>query len=277
MSLATRFASRSPFLRSDLPLMDEQIRAVAPSIFAEQAHDSRSERYTYIPTSHVLTKLRGEGFEPFFVTQTRVRDESNREYTKHMLRLRHASQINGTEADEIIMLNAHNGASSFQLLAGQFRFVCSNGLVCGDTYADIRVKHTGQVVDSVLQGAHDVLDGFGLVREVKETMKAITLDEGEAQLLATSALEFKYDRTPGQATPVTAAQVLAPKRQGDRASDLWTRWNVIQENMVAGGLPGRTATNRRTRTRPVLGIDQNVKLNRALWSMAERFAALKTS
>jgi hypothetical protein len=44
----------------------------------------------------VLTELR-KGFQPFMVTQTRVRDEGKREHTKHMLRLRHASQINGAE------------------------------------------------------------------------------------------------------------------------------------------------------------------------------------
>ena len=35
MQLATRFASRSPVLRSEHPLSDDQIRAVAPSIFAD--------------------------------------------------------------------------------------------------------------------------------------------------------------------------------------------------------------------------------------------------
>ncbi|MEN9476374.1 MAG: hypothetical protein RLZZ300_515, partial [Pseudomonadota bacterium] len=59
--LASRFASRSPSLRSDHPLSDEQIRAVAPSIFAQAAHESRSARYTYIPTIEVLAGLRREG------------------------------------------------------------------------------------------------------------------------------------------------------------------------------------------------------------------------
>ena len=77
--------------------------------------------------------LRQEGFEPFMVCQTRVRHEGRRDFTKHMLRLRHASQINGREANEIILLNSHDGTSSYQMLAGMFRFVCSNGLVCGDT------------------------------------------------------------------------------------------------------------------------------------------------
>ena len=61
--LATRFASHSPALRSDTPLSDDQIRRVAPSIFADAPHESRSERYSYIPTAAVLAELRKEGLE----------------------------------------------------------------------------------------------------------------------------------------------------------------------------------------------------------------------
>src|SRR5690606_21231353 len=86
MKLASRFSHRSPVLRSDYPLSDYQIRTVAPSIFAETPHDSRSQRYSYIPTAAVLAYLRKEGFEPFMVCQTRVRHEDRRDFTKHMLR-----------------------------------------------------------------------------------------------------------------------------------------------------------------------------------------------
>jgi hypothetical protein len=116
MQLASRFASRSPVLRADYPLSDDQIRAVVPSIFAEDKHASRSERYSYIPTAAVLTELRKEGFEPFMVCQTRVRQDDRRDYTKHLIRLRHASQINGAEANEIILLNSHDGTSSYLML-----------------------------------------------------------------------------------------------------------------------------------------------------------------
>jgi hypothetical protein len=121
MQLASRFASRSPMLRADHPLSDDQIHRVAPSIFAEDKHDSRSARYSYIPTAAVLTELRKEGFQPFMVCQTRVRDEGKRAHTKHMIRLRHASQIDGSTANEIILLNSHDGTSSYQMLAGMFR------------------------------------------------------------------------------------------------------------------------------------------------------------
>src|SRR3954447_3396916 len=110
--LATRFAYGTRVLRSDLPLSEEQMRHTAPSIFADGKHESRSERYTYIPTIDVLRGLRNEGFQPFMVCQTRVRHDDRREFTRHMIRMRHADEITGEEANEIILLNSHDGTSS---------------------------------------------------------------------------------------------------------------------------------------------------------------------
>jgi hypothetical protein len=87
-----------------------------PSIFANAPHQSSSERDSYIPTATVLQDLRGEGFEPFMVRQTRVRRDDRRNFTKHMIRLRHASQIAARgEANGIILLNSHDGTSSYQI------------------------------------------------------------------------------------------------------------------------------------------------------------------
>lgn len=274
MQIASRFASRSPVLRSERPLSDDQIRAVAPSIFAEAPHESRSERYSYIPTATLLTELRKEGFQPFMVCQTRVRQEDRRDYTKHMLRLRHESQINGDEANEIILINSHDGTSSYQMLAGMFRFVCQNGLVCGDTVTDVRVHHKGSVIDQVIEGAYEVLHGFEKVQDSRDAMRAIALDDGEAEVFARSALALKYDE-PGKTLPITESQILRPRRFDDTHADLWSTFNRVQENLVKGGLTGRSANGRQQRTRPVQGIDQNVRLNRALWLLAEGLRKLK--
>ncbi|PYD09527.1 DUF945 domain-containing protein, partial [Pseudomonas savastanoi pv. glycinea] len=40
-------------------------------------------------------------------------------------------------------------------------------------------------------------------------------------------------------------------------------------NTIKGGLTGRNKQGRRTTTRAVNGIDQDVKLNRALWVLAQ--------
>ena len=240
MQLASRFASRSPSLRSDYPLSDDQIRRVAPSIFADAPHESRSERYAYIPTAAVLAELRKEGFEPFMAAQTRVRHDDRRDYTKHMLRLRHASQINGAEANEIVLLNSHDGTSGYQMLAGIFRFVCS----------------------------------FDRVQESRDAMRAITLNDGESEVFARAALALKYD-DPDKPAPITESQVLMPRRFDDRRPDLWSVFNRTQENLTQGGLRGRSANGRHQQTRPVQGIDQNIRLNRALWLLADGMRQLK--
>ena len=275
MKLSSRFGHNAHALRSRTPLTEDQLRSVAPSIFAEAAHDSRSERYTYIPTSTVLIGLQKEGFQPFMVAQTRVRDEGKRDFTKHMIRLRHPSQINDTEANEVILLNSHDGTSSYQMVAGLLRFVCMNGLVCGETVTDVRVRHKGQIVDNVIEGAFEVLDGFKLVREVRDDMRAITLAPAEAAAFGRAALALKYEPDATKPAPITETQLLAPRRMADAGSDLWSTFNRVQENIVQGGLTMKSTNGRRMSTRAVASIDSSVKVNRALWMLAEEMRRLK--
>ncbi|MDR5877803.1 DUF932 domain-containing protein [Caballeronia sp. LZ032] len=276
MQLASSFRSGSPMLRADSPLSDDQMRRVAPSIFADGKHESRSERYTYIPTIDVLRGLRNEGFQPFMVCQTRVRAQDKREFTKHLIRMRPASEITGEDVNEIILLNSHDGSSGFQLLGGVYRFVCQNGMVAGETVGEVRVPHRGNIVQNVVNGAFDVLDGFDLIREQKDGMRAVTLTRDEQHAFARSALALRYDPTDTEApAPITESQLLNVRRFEDRRDDLWTVFNRIQESLTKGGLHGRSRSGRSMSTRPVTGIDQNVKLNRALWMLADAMRQMK--
>ncbi|NVF88759.1 DUF945 domain-containing protein [Escherichia coli] len=160
MRLASRFGYAANQIRRDRPLTHEELIRHVPSIFGEDRHTSRSERYAYIPTITVLENLQREGFQPFFACQTRVRDPGRRGYTKHMLRLRRAGEINGEHVPEIILLNSHDGTSSYQMLPGYFRFVCQNGCVCGQSLGEVRVPHRGNVVEKVIEGAYEVVGVF---------------------------------------------------------------------------------------------------------------------
>lgn len=261
------------------PLSDDQIRQAAPSVFAEEAHDSRSARYAYIPTAEVLRGLRAEGFEVFSATQARTRIEDRREHTKHMLRLRHASQLARADADsapEIVLLNSHDGSSSYQLIGGVFRYVCANGLIVPDGVCQtVKVQHSGQVRDKVTEGAFEVLDGLTRVIDSRDSMRAVSLSDDESRVFAAAALQLRYD--DDKPAPIDPAQVLRPRRLEDRAPDLWTTFNRTQENLVRGGLRGRAANGARQSTRAVTGIDQDVKLNRALWTLAEEMRKLKVA
>ncbi|EAA2596937.1 DUF945 domain-containing protein [Salmonella enterica] len=266
MRLASRFG-RINQIRRDRPLTREELMQYTPSVFGEDKHASRSDRYSYIPTITLLENLRREGFEPFFACQSRVRDPGKREHTKHLLRLRRAGQITGQQVPEIIILNSHDGSSSYQLLPGYFRQVCTNSLVCGQSFGEIRVPHRGDIAEKVIEGAYDVLGVFDRVEEKREAMQSLQLPPPAQQALAKAALTYRFGE---EHQPVTATQILTPRRYEDRKDDLWSVFNRIQENLLKGGLSGRTAKGKRTHTRAVNGIDGDIRLNRALWVMAEQ-------
>ena len=272
MALATRFGKNSNTLRSNIPLDNSQLFKVAPSIFANEAHESRSARYTYIPTIDVLDGLRKEGFQPFFVAQSRSRIEGKSEFTKHMLRLRQTGEIEKSEANEIILINSHDGTSSYQMMAGCFRFVCQNGMVTGDIVEDIRVRHKGNIIHNVIDAAYTIVDDFEQVTESIDGMKSTLLLPAEQEIFAQAALSLKYDENEA---PITPNQLLSTRRIADRNPDLWSNFNRVQENIIRGGLRGRTANGNRTTTREVKSIDNNVKLNKALWILADGMRALK--
>lgn len=255
--LGTRFGNVS-FLKADRPLTDEELFRVAPSIFAEDKHDSRSTRYTYIPTIEVLNGLKNEGFFPFMAVQSRTRIEGKQDFTKHMIRLRHADQVKAPEANEIVLINSHDGTSSYQMLAGMFRFVCHNGMVAGDTVDEIRIPHRGDIVDNVIEAAYTIVDEFEAVNESRDLMKSIELNSAEAEIFADAALSLKYD---DDNSPIAPKQLLLPKRYEDNKTDLWTRFNVVQENIMRGGQRGINASGKRTKTRPIQSIDNNLKVN----------------
>jgi len=268
-----RFASSSKqsSFRSQSALSNEQIAYHAPSVMASEAHESRGERYSFIPTIQVIDGLRAEGFQPYEIRQTKVRDAGKREHTKHMVRMRHVSSIVADEVPEIILLNSHDGSSSYQIMSGVFRFVCSNGLIAGDMFNNIRVRHTGNVVGDVIEGATRVLEDAKQIGSRIGDYKAITLDREEQIAFATSALQVRW----GNDQPVLASRLLQASRWQDQKDDLWTVYNRVQENMMKGGVPGRSSTGRRTTTRAVGGVSENVKLNKALWTLADTMAALK--
>ena len=262
----------------------ERLRQIAPSVFAEGAHGSRSAAYKYIPTSEILTGLAREGFRPYAVMQGGSREEEKRGFTKHLIRLRHDSQplqVGGTH-NEIVLLNSHDGTSSYRLMAGVFRLICGNGMVVAQNLIDdIRIPHKGNIEGQVIEGCISILDRLPEVSESVNEMAALRLTEGERQAFARAALVARYD-DPEKPAPVKAEQILTLRRHEDAAPTMWNTLNAVQENLVRGGLGyvQRNETGRlvaRRRTREIGGIDQNTNINRALWALAEEMKKLKAA
>jgi hypothetical protein len=259
------------------PLTNTEMFQAAPSLFQAQAHDSRSSRFKPISTIDVVDALRSEGFEPFSVLQSRARDESKIDFTRHQVRFRKREELEGElllpEWNEIILVNANDGTSSYQVMAGGFRQACANGLVLGDINRTQRVHHKGANIEKdVIEGVYSVVNQFKEIDEFKEDMQRTMLSVEDRNGLAMAALIFAgYDY---QDLPYDHKLLLKTHRHADSGHDLWSTFNVVQENLVKGGVKYKKfdedkQTVRNVSTKGITSIQKNIQVNQGVWTAAK--------
>jgi hypothetical protein len=263
-------------------LTEEQLFKLAPSIFATTAHDSRSDRFAPIPTIEIVRGLAREGFSVVGAMQSGSREVSKQDFTKHLLRIRRLDDDTkhsvGDNVLEMLLQNGNDGSSAYKLMAGMFRIRCLNSLVSQTSTVDeVKIRHSGDALGKVIEGTYSVLQSAEKLLAAPQDWSQIKLSDDVRRAFAVGAhVERFADHEGNINTAVKPEQLLIPRRADDRANDLWTTFNVIQENAMRGGITaiGRDANNRRRRTttREIGGIDQNVKLNKGLWAMAEYLA-----
>lgn len=291
----TMMNSRSGFARNSA-LTEADMRAVAPSLFATEAHHSRSDRFAPVPTIDIVRGLQKEGFEVFSAQQAKTRDASKVDFTKHLVRLRNPAFRQAANGDtfEIVLINGNDGSSAYRMMPGFFRFVCANGLIAGESLGETRVRHSGDALHDVIDGAYTVLEDAPRLMDRVDAMRAITLSRDEAVAFATAAHQIRFpaaaldsDDANFAPAPIEPMRLLSARRQADMdlRTNLWGVFNVVQENVIRGGQKGWVERKdgrgrvqvRRASTRAVAGIDGNRDLNRALWTLAEEMAKLKVA
>ena len=241
-----------------------------PSIYATSPSAKVSEKYGFIPTSVIVHALERSGFVPVKASAARSSLE-RAAFAKHLIRFRHREHMNTQVGDwlpEVVLVNSHDGSSSYQIMAGVYRLICSNGLVVGNSFSEARVRHTKNAPDEIVEASFRVIEFLPGIAEGIEDMRAITLEAGEREAFAAAALTLRY---PDEA-PIRPTQLLSTRRTADTSSDLWTTFNVLQENLLQGG---QRRNDSRRRTRKISSVSEDVRLNRALWTLAEEMRRMK--
>lgn len=253
-------------------LSGEALRERAPAVFAAGAHERTSPAYTFISTEAVLAALASAGFLPVEARQAaRARSPM---HARHLIRLRRRTETVRLRDSlpELLFLNSHDGTSAYQLRVGLFRVACTNGLVVSmGVFPVWRVAHRGDVVQDVVCAALRISERFEQLASAVDRMERTTLDAGQRLDLAAEALVLRFPKDrPGAMEP---SDLLVPRRAQDVGNDLWRTFNVVQENVLRGGLARWSESNRLTRTRGIRAIREDVRLNSALWEMAIARAA----
>ena len=262
-----------------------KLEQIAPSIFQSSAKDGLSTKYNFIPTVEVIKEMEKEGWLPVKAIESRTRNERNEGYQKHMVRFRNFDEsveqqlMVGDTFVELVLTNSHNGLSSFVFNCGLFRLACSNGMVVAEQDFDsARIRHNSYDATQVIDICAETVQKAPMITASVENMKSIELTLMEQLAFAKAAKPLRFDK-PDE---IDTDRILLPNRSADEGDDLWKTFNRTQENLTKGNVKydrfnAEGRYQGRGRTREVKSIDGNVKLNQALWTLAEEMAKLKTA
>lgn len=212
-----------------MALTDEILRRQAPSIFASGPMSGVSRRYTFVPTAQIVEGLREQDWVPVAVEEQRIRNEARRGFQKHLLRFRLEVQMASLDEwnVELVLLNSHDRGCAYQLHAGIYRRICSNGLVLSDgCFEAIRFRHTGLLGDEVVQASLRLIEFMPKVGQLVQRFRDRALNAHESMDLARHALLLRYDNVT--TAPVEAETLLKARRPEDEGTDLWRTANRVQ-------------------------------------------------
>ena len=270
--------------RTREPMTEAELMRAAPAVFATGKHGSRSDRYSYVQTIDIVRGLEKEaGLVVYGATETKTKDLTRKGHTKHLIRLRRPDSFHREEAPELILINSHDGASSYRLFVGLYRFACANGIIAGDGFEGARIRHQNEPLGPVIDATYEVVKDFERIETYVDRFKSVTLSSDEQLAYAEAAFALRYDDV--ETAPALPADLLTPCRVEDRGADLWRVFNRTQEALIRGGQSrliktedqnGRPSWRKKT-ARAVKGVDQNTAINRALWTLTEKMAALKAA
>ena len=225
-----------------------------------------SDRYVPVDTMAVISAMEASGF---VVASVQGAIRSNNEFSRHSVDFRHPDvPAIGDAVPRVLFVNSHDGSTRASALAGVFRFVCSNGMVVGSTYAQERTLHVGETARTLIERMQ------ALAKNTAPLFKQI--EHWQRKELSASA-EWDFARFAshlrwGDAGRFPTSEVLKVRRGEDEGRDLWSVFNRVQENTTNAGLLGATTTGRNTVSRPLQAVGANLLYNQQLWRLAEEFA-----
>ncbi len=255
-------------LNSKNALKTLNLMAVAPSIFTDEPASGMSNRYEHVSTMKIVDALCREGWTPSFAVEKRSRLAGRIGYQKHMIRFRRGTPERvGDTIPELLLTNSHDGSTSFKIQGGLFRLVCGNGLVIADrTFGQVRMRHVGFDAAYALAVAEDFSGRLPQIGLMVDAMQSRVLTPAERTRLAVRAIRLRWPGRRG--FRIRPRQLLKERRRDDSGSNLWLSYNVIQENLMRGGLETNLKNEKSRTSRPVRSIDETIRLNTGLWELA---------
>lgn len=188
-----------------------------------------SPKYSVIQTTKVYELLADYGFYEDKYRQARERNIEREAFSKHVSILQREQDCDEQGGFNLLLVNSHNGTSSLHLEAGYFRILCENQLGHGDV--GIKIRHVGDALGRIERAIPQVLAQMDNFKMLQAMLRDRTLNQDQLRALIVKALSLRD-------LPVTEYNVsrMAGTRRHEGTIRAWEQLNVVQENMVRGGM-----------------------------------------
>ena len=163
------------------------------------------------------------------------------------------------------------GTGSFKFEMGIFRLVCENGLILKDKdFGGFNMRHSGYSFDQLQETLNQAMTQLPEVVGKINTYNQIIMSKEAQKAFAQQAFQLRsyQDR---QLTETELEEFLAPRRKQDEGDSLWVVLNRIQESVLKGGYSITNKKNKLRRAKSIKNIQQDIKLNQAIWQMADQY------
>lgn len=229
-----------------------QVTSLLPSVTATTNALNVTERYRHLQTSDVVDALSSHGF--------RLVNQKGKltEHSKHGLFLvnREMGFLDSTGSDNfasVALFNSHDGKSALKLVAGFLRLICSNGMVSGTATDHISIRHTQRGYELMPNLVAQLPEKIAAFHETIRRLRDYNLTPGQIGELA----RLVHDTVKLTRPIENAIDLLHLRRGEDTATDAYTVANVIQENIIKGGM---VSANSNRRLRGIVAINRQSEL-----------------
>lgn len=270
--------SRFPSVINPEGLTAQQLKQF-PSIFATAPSPKMSERYTFLSTADIIEPLLKEGYICTRASQRATRyGHRDPKFTGHSVTLRRAKDkpVVGDVYPTVQILNSHDGQCRYKMFGGLERLLCLNGMaVTTLDFKGVLLFHRGELDPMLKQIREGVTQAASALAIVEKMAKKILSPQAQRAFAQKAALLMWDTGRHRAAVDFDTSLLLRTRREGDQGNDLWRIYNVVQENLIRGGIEIQhtTGQQRSARTRGITHIRRELDVNLGLWQLANRLAA----
>lgn len=225
-----------------------------------------SSKYTQVFSSDVISLFEKENFILENTVFKKTRSERKNGFQKHVLIFtRPDLQIDSENQIRVLVTNSHDGSSSFRINLGIYRFVCSNGLIVGETFFNAKIRHSAKNITLKINEAIDE------VVRLAPVLKANIL-KMQSTTVADYSL-FEKNLSTYFKKPLFSEDLFKVRREADKSPTLYNAFNVVQENILNGGIRYTILDQddvKIKKTRKIKSLDTNFEVNQLLWETASQ-------